>query len=157
MDSPYETPPTMPKWLLNPQAWLLRRNLMGPLGKQLMVITTTGRKSGKQFSVPIGYVCDGDDIIAFNIADHSHWIKNARVNPRVKLNIQGKEIEAVAHEVDVSTPERVRAMLEIYKREQPGQLERFFKATPESTDEQLAAVGEYIRYIRFVRVKETAR
>jgi deazaflavin-dependent oxidoreductase (nitroreductase family) len=152
MDSPYETPPTMPKWMLNPQVWLLRRNLMGPLGKQLMVITTTGRKSGKQYSVPIGYVRDGDDILAFNIDDHSNWIKNARVNPNVKLNIRGKEIAAVAHEVDVSTPDRVREVLKIYQREQPSALERFFKATPDSPEEQLKVVGEHIKFMRFKRV-----
>jgi hypothetical protein len=102
--------------------------------------------------VPIGYVRDGDDILAFNIDDHSNWIKNARVNPNVKLNIRGKEIAAVAHEVDVSTPDRVREVLKIYQREQPSALERFFKATPDSPEEQLKVVGEHIKFMRFKRV-----
>lgn len=46
------------------QAFLLRRNWMGPMSDEIMVITTTGRKSGRSYTTPIGYLRDGASVIA---------------------------------------------------------------------------------------------
>ena len=48
-----QAPPYQPKWILQFQVFLLRHRLMGPMNRQFMVITTTGRKSGRRHSVPI--------------------------------------------------------------------------------------------------------
>lgn len=157
MSEAYQPPPNQPKWLLRLQVWLLRHRLMGLMGKQFMVITTTGRKSGKQYSVPIGYVRDGADYLAFNIMDHSNWLKNARVHPEVSLNIKGREIPVIAHEIKPTTPEEVRALLRIYQREQPKQTERFFKATADSPDDKLMPVAQAIWFVRFVPVTNQTR
>ena len=150
MDSPYTIPPAQPKWLLNLQVWLLRHRLMGPMGRQFMVITTTGRKTGKQHSVPIGFARDGDTVLAFNTMDHSNWLWNLRVNPRVSLNIDGREFPAVGHEEATDTPEKVHAIVDVYYREQPDFAERFLKVPPNATNEQLAMVGEHLKFVRFV-------
>ena len=46
------------------QTFLLRHNWIGGMSNFIMVITTSGRKSGKQYSTPIGYIYDGDDLIS---------------------------------------------------------------------------------------------
>jgi hypothetical protein len=55
-------PPSAVLRLVNPiLGALLRTPLAGPLGKQLMVLNFTGRKSGRQFSIPVSaHVIDGD-------------------------------------------------------------------------------------------------
>lgn len=47
-------PPSALLRLVNPMlSFLLRSPLSGPLGKQLMVLRFTGRKTGRQFSIPL--------------------------------------------------------------------------------------------------------
>ena len=54
---------------------LLRTPLAGPAGKQLMVLSFTGRKSGRQFTIPVSaYVID-DDLYALTGAP---WQQNFR-------------------------------------------------------------------------------
>ncbi|MFN8378197.1 MAG: nitroreductase family deazaflavin-dependent oxidoreductase [Anaerolineae bacterium] len=130
MDSPYKPPPNLPKWMLHLQVWLLRHRLMGPLSKEMMVITTTGRKSGNRYSVPIGYVRDGEAVVALNIHARSNWYQNARVNPHVSLNVRGHEFPAQAEDLPVDTPEAVNAVLEPFRREQPRRFEQTFQIPP---------------------------
>ena len=149
-DSPKTVPPNQPKWMLKMQVWLLRHRLMGPMGRSTMVITTTGRKSGKQFSVPISYVRDGGSYLALNYLEHSNWLKNVRANPRVSLNVQGREFPATGCEEVTDTPDQVRGLLRVYQREQPKQVERTFGATPDSPDEQLLRVAQDMSFVRFI-------
>jgi len=55
-------PPSALLHLINPAlGFLLGTPLAGPMRKQLMVLKFTGRKSGRQFSIPLSaHVIDGD-------------------------------------------------------------------------------------------------
>ena len=49
-------PPWVFKWIMNPAIKLILRSpLHGLMSKRLLLITFTGRKSGKQFTTPLGY------------------------------------------------------------------------------------------------------
>ena len=52
------------RWMLGLQVAMLRRNWMGGMGNFVMVITTTGRRSGRPIATPIGYVRDNDSYLA---------------------------------------------------------------------------------------------
>src|SRR5262249_42981911 len=99
----YDAPPYQPKWLLHLQGFLLRHGLMGPLNKQFLIITTTGRKTGRKVSVPIGFIRDSGTFLALNIRGVSNWYKNALRNPFVTLEIDRQRIEACAEPVPVRT------------------------------------------------------
>jgi deazaflavin-dependent oxidoreductase (nitroreductase family) len=142
-----QTPPNIPKWLLNAQTFLLKRNLMGPAGNVLMVITTTGRKSGKKFSTPIGYVQDNRMYYGFNLGGHANWYKNAMANPRVTLNIKGKPIEATVE--PIITDDELLHVLNIYKQKVPNQLERFFGVSKDATGAELLKAKERVVFVRF--------
>jgi deazaflavin-dependent oxidoreductase (nitroreductase family) len=143
-----QRPPQMAKWMLNAQVFLLRRGWMGPMNRQLMVLTTTGRKSGKTYSIPVGFAPDGSDVWAFTLSGgRSNWYRNIQVNPRVTLEIQGKTIQADGELMN--TPEQRRQAIEVYKRERPEMFERFFKVSHTlPTDELLTQMGD-IRFARF--------
>lgn len=130
------------------QTFLLRRNWMGSAGNILMVITTTGRKSGKQFSTPIGYVRDGDSILAFTIGGRSNWYKNTLVNPNVTLNIKGKNYAMRAQPIK-DEAEALQA-LEVYKRQAPNIMERFFGIPATSEGRDLLKALDKVVLIRFV-------
>jgi hypothetical protein len=45
--------------------------------RSMTVITYTGRRSGRTFSIPVGYKQKGDDLtIAVEFADHKSWWRN---------------------------------------------------------------------------------
>ncbi|MBL8161396.1 MAG: nitroreductase family deazaflavin-dependent oxidoreductase [Anaerolineae bacterium] len=135
------------KLSLKPQIFLLRRNMMGSAGNFLMVITTTGRKSGKQFSTPIGYLRDGETIYAFNLGGQSNWYKNLLVNPLVKLEIKGKAYAMRGEKIsDTAEAERV---LGLYQQQQASTAQRFFGLAPDATGAERLKVLDHVTLIRF--------
>ena len=131
--------------------FLLRRNWMGSASNIIMVITTTGRKSGKLFTVPIGYQRDGDTIIAFTVGGISNWYKNVAQNPLVTLEIKKKVYPMRG--VYVTDSQEIRQILEVYKREQPNMLPRFFGIPSDSNGDDLMKAAEKIRFVRFSPVE----
>ena len=66
-------------------AMLLRSSLHGLMSKKTLLITFTGRKSGKRYTTPIVYLREGD---TFLVATNSPWWKNLRGG--VPINSQWK-------------------------------------------------------------------
>jgi deazaflavin-dependent oxidoreductase (nitroreductase family) len=72
-------------------------------GQKIMLLTTTGNKSGKERTVPI--MCFEDDGRRFVIASaagatvHPAWFKNLEKNPSVKAELRGEKQYAGRAEV----------------------------------------------------------
>jgi deazaflavin-dependent oxidoreductase (nitroreductase family) len=58
-------------------------------GHPLLILTTTGRRTGRPFSTPVIGIADGDDylVVASNggAATQPMWIRNIAANPRVTI------------------------------------------------------------------------
>jgi F420H(2)-dependent quinone reductase len=69
-------------------------------GLQVLLLTTTGRKSGKHRTTPLGYFEDdgGYVIIGSNAGYDTHpaWFHNLRSNPRATIQIGDKQFEVNA-------------------------------------------------------------
>jgi deazaflavin-dependent oxidoreductase (nitroreductase family) len=71
-------------------------------GARVLLLTTTGRKSGKRYTTPLTYLEDGDDIVIIasnNGADTDpNWWRNLRADPQalVQVGAQHKELHAEA-------------------------------------------------------------
>ena len=78
------------------------------VGLPVLLLTTTGRKSGKQRTRPLCYFPNGDDyvIIASNGGSDSHpsWYHNIKANPSVSMLLKRTTVAAVGS--DVPEPER---------------------------------------------------
>jgi hypothetical protein len=102
--------PPMPKGLFKVVNRLMKLLLKSPLhgwmSNRLMVLSYTGRKTGKHFSTPVGYVQDGDCVFVFT---HSAWRANFMEPAPVKMRIRGKELEGTARLV--SEPQRIKYMI----------------------------------------------
>ena len=65
-----------------------------------LLLTTTGRKSGKQITMPLIYGVDGDRwvIVASKggAPEHPAWFLNLQAKPQVELQVVGKKFSAVA-------------------------------------------------------------
>ncbi|WP_372665690.1 nitroreductase/quinone reductase family protein [Amycolatopsis kentuckyensis] len=68
--------------------------------ERLVLLTTTGRKSGKPRTVPMMYHRDGDRllVVASNVGAPKHpgWYLNLAEDPRVKVEVDGREFAAEA-------------------------------------------------------------
>lgn len=85
---------------------LLYSPLHGRVSKSLMLLTFTGRKSGKKFTTPVGYLRKGNTLIVFT---HSSWWKNLEGGAPVTMRIQGKKINGVGRPVD--DPAEIKSMV----------------------------------------------
>ena len=60
-------------------------------GAPVMLVTTTGRKSGKPRTVPLIYLEDGGDLVIVaskgGMSHHPAWYRNLEANPDVEVEI----------------------------------------------------------------------
>lgn len=82
-----------PKFMNSVMAWLMRTPLHRMMSKHIMLISFRGRKSGKLFTTPIGYLRRGSTVECFT--DHTWW-RNLVERPDVILLIQGKRYAGTA-------------------------------------------------------------
>jgi len=73
---------------------------VGPQVIPQLVLTTTGRKSGKERAVQLGYTEDGDDVVVvasnFGGTNHPAWSYNLDANPNAKIQLGSETKEVVA-------------------------------------------------------------
>jgi deazaflavin-dependent oxidoreductase (nitroreductase family) len=91
--SEQESSSTIPPIFNRLMSALLRSPLHGIASRSVMLITFTGRKSGKQYTTPISYLRDGDRVTAFTGA---RWWKNLAGGAPVTLNIKNKNYQGTA-------------------------------------------------------------
>ncbi len=69
-------------------------------GRPMVLLTTKGRKSGKQRTIPLQYMMDGDNIIVVasngGNVNHPAWWHNIRANAEVTVQIGKKKMRAQA-------------------------------------------------------------
>ncbi len=83
---------------LNVALYRVSRGLIG--GQIMLLLTTTGRKSGIARTTPLRYLRDGDDylIVASNWGGEKPpaWFYNLQANPNVSIEFKGKHFAARA-------------------------------------------------------------
>jgi hypothetical protein len=81
-------PPTVVLKLVNPMlGFLLRTPLAGPARKQLMVLSFTGRKTGRPYSIPVSAHVIDNDLYALTGAP---WKQNFRGGAAAEVVYDGK-------------------------------------------------------------------
>ena len=72
-------------------------------GFKVLLLTTTGHKSGKRRTTPLGYFDHegGYGIIASNSGQPSNpaWFYNLKTNPRVDIQVKDRELTVTAQQV----------------------------------------------------------
>jgi deazaflavin-dependent oxidoreductase (nitroreductase family) len=85
----------------------------GRIGRRLvnndmLLLTTTGRRSGREHTIPLLYLRDGNAVIVIaswgGRDDPPHWYLNVIADPNVSVQINGATWNAVVDELD--EPER---------------------------------------------------
>ena len=97
-------------------AALLRSPLHGLLDGGTMLITLTGRRSARTFTIPVNYARDGDALIVVSQSDRSWW-KNLRGGAPVRVRLQGRKLFGCAESSE--TPKTVAAGMLLMLRQSP--------------------------------------
>jgi deazaflavin-dependent oxidoreductase (nitroreductase family) len=89
---------------LNPLfSWLLRSPLHWLVSPGVTLLTVTGRKSGRRYTIPVGYQRDGDRIVIMvSNAPAKQWWRNYRQPGPVELLLRGR---AAHGEAEVLAPD----------------------------------------------------
>ena len=92
--------PPIPKWMysfVNPtMAALLRSPLHRILSNALMLLSFQGIKSGKRYTIPVGYMQQGRHLYIFS---HAKWWKNLPGQP-VTLRLRGRDVRGTARRLE---------------------------------------------------------
>jgi deazaflavin-dependent oxidoreductase (nitroreductase family) len=67
---------------------ILRSPLHTLLSGRLLLLTCTGRKTGKRFTIPVGYTPEGDVLTIFS---GFGWWKNLRSSTSVTVRLRGRQ------------------------------------------------------------------
>jgi deazaflavin-dependent oxidoreductase (nitroreductase family) len=69
-------------------------------GRDLLLLTTTGRKSGNEHTTPMVYTRDGDRLLVYaskgGAPKHPDWYLNLVADPQVIVEVMGERYDATA-------------------------------------------------------------
>ena len=87
-------------------------------GLDHLLLTTTGKKSGKPRTVPLTYLRDGESfvLVASNGGSDKPpaWYHNLKADPAVRLEVGGRRMEATAREAGPEERDRLWPLLKDY-------------------------------------------
>jgi deazaflavin-dependent oxidoreductase (nitroreductase family) len=125
--------------------WLCRSPFHSFISSSMMLITYTGRKSGKRYTLPVNYLrLDSDDGVTFLTTSlrQRTWWRNLRGGVPVTIRVQGKDHTASANVIE--DDEGIAKNLMLYLSKLP-HIARYFQVTlqangqPDAADVALAA------------------
>jgi len=133
---------------------------LGPVvGKIILLLTTTGRKSGLPRVTPLQYECiDGDYCLGAARGLHADWVRNIQADPRVSVRVKRLRFDGKAEIVtDVS---KIADFLEVRLQRHPlmvgMMMERMHHVTKKPSRAQLEEIAkdEALVIIRKVKSSE---
>ena len=95
-----------------PMRFLLGLPFPTPLSSRLMLITHTGRKTGRRYRQPVSYVRDGDVLLT---PGGGKWTDNLRAGEPVPVRLRGRDVVARPDLVD-DPDEADRLLRRMYER-----------------------------------------
>ena len=83
-----------------------------------MLITVTGRRSGRRYTTPVNYVREANAVTAVTLKQRIWW-RNLRGGAAVKLHIRGKNLNGLAEPVVRDYRATAEALESFYARVSP--------------------------------------
>ena len=124
---------------------ILRSPLHTLLSGRLLLLTFTGRKTGTQFTIPVGYTREGDTLIIFS---SKSWWKNLRGGARVAVRLRGSRNTGTAAVIEDRAAKLAAAeqLVATYGFKEAGTRIGLALNTspPPSKGELAAALGSYV-------------
>ncbi len=107
-------------WFDPVMIWLLRSPFHALISKNTMLVSYTGRKSGKKYTIPVSFHSDRDDqgeCLVVTSFRRRTWWRNLRSGASVTLLLQRRELPATAEVVEDDPG--VASLLSAYLQQEP--------------------------------------
>jgi len=88
--------PSVPPIVNRLMTLVLRSPVHGVVSKNFLLITFTGRKSGKRYTTPVSYSQEGDLVTIFT---HAAWWRNLCGGIPVSVRVRGEEVQGIAEPI----------------------------------------------------------
>jgi deazaflavin-dependent oxidoreductase (nitroreductase family) len=120
---------------------LYRLGLGGLIGKSTLVLTTTGRRSGRQRATPVNYwEAAGVFYVIAGSGTHADWYRNVVARPEVEVQIGHRRLRAIAS--PLTDPREKAHALWLFGQASPGTAERYFGVRRGAAEADLVALAE---------------
>ena len=125
---------------------------LGPqIGKVVLLLTTTGRKTGLKRITPLQYDCiDGVYHVGAVFGLKSVWVRNIQIDPRGQMSTKGETFDALA---EISTdPEELADLVEYRMNKHPRMIGLIMKLDGFKFKPTREELVEYCQDLVLVRV-----
>jgi len=119
---------------------LYRLGLGGLIAKHTLLLTTTGRRSGRPRVVPLDYQQEGGAL--YLIAEggsRSPWYRNLAANPEVEVRVGSRRMKGVA--TPLTDPQEKAHVLRLFLQRSERLAQRYYGIPPGASDEDLLALA----------------
>jgi len=120
-------------WYNKFMIWILRSPLHGMLDKSTLLVTVSGRKSGRQITTPVNYVRDGDTLWVTSTRQRAWW-RNLRGGAPLTVRLGGVEYRAAGEALESESA--VADGLRLYFKIAP-QVARYFQVQLDASGQPL--------------------
>jgi deazaflavin-dependent oxidoreductase (nitroreductase family) len=114
----------------------------------MMLLTYTGRKSGKRYTNPLPYLREGDVITVFTSRP---WWKNVRGGAQVTVEMKRQRMSGRAEAISADTAAIATSLL-TFLRKQPGQAKWYHVPRDAAGQPDPAAVQQAAHFLVMVRI-----
>ncbi|MCB9423411.1 MAG: nitroreductase family deazaflavin-dependent oxidoreductase [Ardenticatenaceae bacterium] len=129
--------------------FILRSPVHRLVSKTFLLISFTGRKSGKTYTTPVSYSQEGDEVVIFT---HANWWKNLRGDAPVTLRLRGREIRGTA--VPIATDKKAVADgLTTHLRQAPYDAQFYGVTFDEQGNPKAVEVEKAVQTVVMIRVR----
>ena len=138
----------VPLWLNSVMKFALRTPLHGMVSDKIMLLTFTGRKSGKVYTIPVSYTQQGNFVVMFT---NRPWWRNLVDNAPVTLHLRGRQLKATA-DLNTDDVEQITPVLAVHLRNKPqdAQIHNVtFDDTGEPVADEVRRAAGNVRMVRF--------
>ena len=128
----------------------------GPLvGNLVLLLTTTGRKSGLPRVTPLQYEeIDGEIYIGSARGTQADWFRNIQADRRVEIKVKSRRFQGIAD--PITDPERIADFLQVRLERHPRMIGNMLRAEglpPNPSHAQLAAHAERMAMVKITPVE----
>ena len=122
------------------------------VGRVVLLLTTTGRKSGLPRVTPLQYEeLDGAIYVASALGTRADWFRNILVDPCVTVRMGSRQVEGLAE--PVTDPCRIADFLELRLRRHPRMVGAILRSAGLSDSPARPELEDYARQLAMVIVR----
>ena len=141
--------PTIPPIVNQTMKFILRSPMHGVVSKSMLLISFTGRKSGKTYTTPVSYSQTGDQVRIFT---HADWWKNLRSGAPVTLRLRGRELKGLAEPV-AEDKQAIAAGLAAHLRKVTSDARYYGVTFDDAGNPKLDEVAKAVQSVVMIRVQ----